>query len=57
MQLTKEEMEVCKKYRQRDKDGFVHCRECPLVIHELHAVCKRTIDKKDYKELGLNVSV
>ena len=21
---------ICEKYRKRDKDGYVHCCECPL---------------------------
>jgi hypothetical protein len=48
MRLTKEEKEICKEYSARDKDGFVHCRECPLAIDKRSALCKRTITKQEW---------
>lgn len=32
MKLTKNEKAICKKYRKKDKEGLVHCNECPLNI-------------------------
>ena len=40
MRLTKEEKEICKKYRKRDENNTVHCFECPLVIDRLACLCK-----------------
>ena len=50
MRLTKEEKEICKSYSARDKDGFVHCNECPLAIDKRSALCKRTITKQEWDE-------
>ena len=38
--MTKKEKEICKKYRGRDEKGFVHCKECPLVVDEYGFLCK-----------------
>lgn len=50
MRLTAEEKEICAKYRKRDKDGYVHCNECPLVINRRDALCKRVATKKEWEE-------
>ena len=36
------EVEICKKYSARDKDGFVHCNECPLVLSNFNLMCHAT---------------
>lgn len=32
MKLTENEKAICKKYQKRDKEGLVHCNECPLSV-------------------------
>ena len=34
MKLNKADQKICDRYSKRDSDGFVHCKECPLVIGE-----------------------
>ena len=37
------EQKICDKYRKRDKEGHVHCPECPLRIGVMHDFrCKAT---------------
>ena len=48
MRLTTEEKKICKSYSARDKDGFVHCHDCPLAIDKKSALCKRTITKQEW---------
>lgn len=50
MKLTTKEMEICKKYSMRDKEGYVHCRECPLAVDVRYSLCKANITKKEWKE-------
>lgn len=38
--LTKEQAKICRKYSTRDKDGLVHCKECPLVIDRDGHTCR-----------------
>ena len=30
--MTNKEKKICEKYSSHDKDGYVHCFECPLRI-------------------------
>ena len=39
MMLIGGEVEICKKYSAKDKDGFVHCNECPLVLNHYDVMC------------------
>ena len=50
MKLGKSEEEICKKYRKRDADGFVHCAECPLVIDRGYCECKASITDGEWRE-------
>lgn len=38
--LTKRQEKICKKYKARDEDGLVHCKECPLVIDHYAHICR-----------------
>ena len=38
--MTPKEQAICAKYSARDKDGLVHCKECPLGIDDNWAMCK-----------------
>lgn len=38
--MTQKEKEICKKYSARDENGFVHCKECPLVVDADGFMCK-----------------
>lgn len=42
MLITEREKKICAKYSAHDKDGFVHCYECPLNIDEYYPICKAT---------------
>ena len=50
MRLTSEEQKICKKYGKRDKDGKVHCFECPLAINRRLCICKANLTKKEYRK-------
>ena len=50
MRLSIKEKRICRKYSTIDREGFVHCRECPLVIDRRYALCKATATKEEYKE-------
>jgi hypothetical protein len=39
MLSTDEQKRTCAQYSKRDKDGFVHCNECPLVISVYCCMC------------------
>ena len=56
MELTDKEKDICKRYSTRDKQGYVHCLDCPLRLptNEINTVnCYAIIDgrTKEAKEL------
>lgn len=58
MKLTDVEERICKKFSERDEDGFVHCDECPLNLDWLvgdaqSSLCYATINgkRKDARSL------
>lgn len=38
--MNEKQKKICQKYSARDKHGFVHCKECPLVIDAGAFMCK-----------------
>lgn len=40
MLIKDKDKKICEKYSTRDKDGFVHCRDCPLVVDRTNCLCK-----------------
>ena len=50
MKLTSEEMDICRQYSKRDKEGRVHCFECPLAFDTAFPICKKSVSKKEYLE-------
>jgi hypothetical protein len=38
--LTDKQKKICEKYSARDELGFVHCKECPLVIDHYDNTCR-----------------
>ena len=48
MKLTKEENAICRQYGKRDKEGLVHCFECPLALDTRYGICKKNISKKEW---------
>lgn len=38
--MTSQEKNICAKYSKRDEKGFVHCKECPLVVDAENYMCK-----------------
>lgn len=52
MQLTDKEKEICKVYSMRI-DGFVNCKQCPLVIDHHYVLCLANAqpeDEEDFRE-------
>ncbi len=50
MKLTEAEKGICERYSKRREDGRVRCNECPLVIDQYGCVCKKSADRKQWKE-------
>lgn len=50
MRLNKEEERICKKYSARDKEGYVHCHECPLKIPVRYPLCKKSVTAAEWQE-------
>ena len=49
--LSDKDKKICEKYSARDKNGFVHCRDCPLVVNKAKCLCKaRTLFPSKRKE-------
>lgn len=42
--LTEKQKQVCKKYRRRDNEGKVHCRECTLAVDHNDYICRANAD-------------
>lgn len=42
MLKAEKDKRICAKYSARDKDGFVHCNECPLRVtgYQSDFMCK-----------------
>lgn len=52
MKLTPQEQKICDEYGKKDKNGYVHCNECPLCIYngwEHPLECYATIDGRTEK--------
>ena len=47
MRLTQEQEIVCTVFGRRDRNGKVHCRECPMRLDEQYAVCLKVVSKID----------
>ena len=39
--MIDKEKAICKQYSKRDKNGKVHCVDCPLVIDKNACVCNK----------------
>jgi hypothetical protein len=42
--MDNKEKAICKQYSKRDKNGKVHCSDCPLVIDKTACVCKKVLE-------------
>lgn len=40
MLTTERQKCICAKYSAKDAEGYVHCDECPLVIHAGWIMCR-----------------
>ena len=40
MLKSERQKNICKKYSARDKDGYVHCNDCPLVVDWTGHMCR-----------------
>jgi len=54
--MTNEEKKICYKYASRDKDGDVHCSECPLIVDKDTMTCKRDIELANKEKVTMYMS-
>ena len=55
MLKNEREKKIHEKYKKRDKDGNVHCDECPLVVFgEADCMCKAN-SHYDRKRKGVGI--
>ena len=54
MKLTKVEKLICEAFSERDENGFVKCRECPLNVDIIILNCYANIDGRTAKARGLH---
>lgn len=47
MKLTQEQEIVCIVFSRRDRNGKVHCRDCPMRLDDQYAVCLKVVSKQD----------
>lgn len=47
MRLTREQEIVCTVFGRRDRNGKVHCRDCPMRLDDQYAVCLKVVSKQD----------
>ena len=38
--MTERQQAICAKYSARDKDGYVRCNKCPLLIRPYELMCR-----------------
>ena len=50
MKLSEEEEKICQKYSARDEEGFVHCKECPLLIQDIPTMCKAVATEEEWEK-------
>lgn len=47
MKLSAEQEIVHRVFSRTDRNGIVHCRECPMRLDDKHVVCLKIVSKKD----------
>ena len=47
MKLTQEQETVCAVFRRRDRNGYVHCSDCPMRLDLQYSVCLKVVSKED----------
>ena len=47
MNLTQEQETVCTVFRRRDRNGKVHCSDCPMRLDDQYTVCLKTVSEQD----------
>ena len=40
MLKSERQKSICRKYSARDKDGYVHCNSCPLIVDRTGHMCR-----------------
>ena len=40
MLKSERQKNICRRYSARDKDGYVHCNDCPLVVDRKYHMCR-----------------
>lgn len=54
MKLKKVEKLICEAFSERDENGFVKCRECPLRVDIISLTCYANIDGRTTEARGLH---
>ena len=47
MRLSAEQEIVHRVFSRRDRNGKVHCGDCPMRLDDQHAVCLKVVSKLD----------
>ena len=42
--LTEKQKQICEQYRKKDREGKVHCRDCPLAVDHNDYICRANAD-------------
>ena len=60
--LTEKQKQICEQYRKKDREGKVHCRECPLAVDHNDYICRANADCNphtrewgEYYSAGMNI--
>lgn len=50
MKLSEEQETVCGVFSRRDKQGFVHCPECPMILDHYRIACLKVVTEEEARE-------
>lgn len=51
MRLNEEQEIVCRIFGRPDRNGRVHCEECPMRLSDRHPVCLKVESEEDAREV------
>lgn len=47
MKLNEEQKTICSVFSKRDKLGWVHCNDCPMVLDKRQSACLAVVSEDD----------
>ena len=50
MILTEDEAVICRKFSERDEEGYVRCPVCPLAVDKGFLLCKANMTEKEWED-------